>query len=118
MTSLDFLQVHLSVTSYPSHRSTTCYLIQGNKISFADTGKKIFKYYTTPGHATPKSLFNKQDSSYYHAFKCRVENSVDPDQFDSQKPADMYVTFSEHGISLVQHGKGKCVECSSNYLPY
>ena len=32
---------------------------------------------------------NLQDSNYKHVFKSRLENSVDPDQLASVKPADL-----------------------------
>ena len=46
----------------------------------------MFIYYTPP-----KSLYfiKKRESSYKHVFTSRVENSVDPDQLASEKPADL-----------------------------
>ena len=35
------------------------------------------------------TIGKKEDSSYKHVFTGRVENSVDPDQLASQKPADL-----------------------------
>ena len=45
----------------------------------------FFMYYTPP-QFYPTDF---QDSSYQHVFTNRVENSVDPDQLASQKPADL-----------------------------
>ena len=51
-------------------------------------------YYTSPQFFT----FNLQDSSYKHLFTRRAENSVDPDQLASEKPADLDPHFFQNRI--------------------
>ena len=50
--------------------------------------------------ATLPSNFNLQYSSYkhVHVFKSRVENSVDPDQLASEKPADLALHCSQNKL--------------------
>ena len=40
-------------------------------------------------HYTPPHLINSQDTSCKLAFTSQLENSVDPDQLASEKPADL-----------------------------
>ena len=44
-------------------------------------------------------LIKLQDSNYEHVFKSIVENSVDPDQLASEKPADLDLRCFQNKIN-------------------
>ena len=50
-------------------------------------------------HSSPIFNLNKtHESSYKHVFTSRVENSVDPDQLASEKPADLDLLCFQNSI--------------------
>ena len=57
---------------------------------------------------TPTILYSidLQNSSYQSVFTIKVENSVDPDQLASQKPADQYLHCFQNKIYLCSTWKG------------
>ena len=46
------------------------------------------------------------DLNYKHVFSSRVENSVDPDQLASKKPADQDPHVFKMEFIQVEHGQG------------
>ena len=70
---------------------------------------KILKYFVGYFYVLHSSsrFINLQESSYYHVFASRVENSVNPDQLASEKPADQDLHCFQNQKNQVQSGKGK-----------